>query len=75
MVVLNEVNKLNRNGIMTPQLMDFFHKSGFEVNPMGYDLMKTRPSQTFTENDLSLLLTTGGYKLKSNSGSPIYSRF
>jgi hypothetical protein len=75
MVALSEVSKLNNNAIMTPQLMDFFHKSGFEVNPMGYDLMKTRPSQTFAENDISLLLTIGGYKLKSNSGNPIYSRF
>jgi hypothetical protein len=75
MVALNEVSKLNNNAIMTPQLRDFFHKSGFEVNPMGYDLMKTRPSQTFSEVDLSLLLNIGGYKLKSNSGSPVYSRF
>ena len=75
MVAINEVNKLNINAIMTPQLMDFFHKSGFEVNPMGYDLMKTRPSQTFAESDLLFLLTIGGYKLKSNSSSPIYSRF
>ena len=75
MVALSEVSKLNRNAIMTPQLRNIFDKSGFEVNLMGYDLMKTRPSQTFTENDLSLLLTIGGYKLKSNSGNPIYSRF
>lgn len=75
MVALSEVSKLNSNAIMTPQLMDFFHKSGFEVNPMGYDLMKTRPSRTFAENDIALLLTIGGYKLKSNSGNPIYSRF
>ena len=67
MVALSEVSKLNDNAIMTPQMMDFFHKSGFEVNPTGYDLMKTRPSQTFAESDLSLLLTIGGYKLKSNS--------
>ena len=75
MVAINEVSKLNNNAIMTPLLMDFFHKSGFEVNPIGYDLMKTRPSQTFAENDISILLTIGGYKLKSNSGNPIYSRF
>jgi hypothetical protein len=75
MVALAEVSKLNNNAIMTPQLIDFFHKSGFEVNPMGYDLMKTRPSQTFAENDISLLLTIAGYKLRSNYGTPIYSRF
>ena len=72
MVALSEVSKLNRNPIMTPQLMDFFHKSGFEVNPMGNDLIKRRPSQTFAESDLSLLLTIGGYKKKSES---VYSRF
>ena len=75
MVALNEVSKLNNNAIMTPQLIDFFHKSGFEANPMGYDLMKTKTSQTFAENDISLLLTIGGYKLRSNYGTPIYSRF
>ena len=74
-VALSEVSKLNDNAIMTPQMMDFFNKSGFEVNPMGHDLMKTRPSQTFSESDLSLLLTIGGYKLKSNTGNPVYSRF
>ena len=72
MVALNEVSKLNNNPIMTPQLMEFFHKSGFEVNPMGNDLIKRRPSQTFAESDLSLLLTIGGYKKKSES---VYSRF
>ena len=72
MVALSEVSKLNYNPIMTSQLRDFFHKSGFEVNPMGNDLIKRRPSQTFSEADLSLLLTIGGYKLKSKS---IYSRF
>ena len=75
MVALNEVSKLNDNAIMTPQLMDFFNKSGFEVNPMGYDMIKTKQSNTFSESDLLLLLTIGGYKLKSNTGNPVYSRF
>ena len=72
MVALNEVSKLKVRPFMTPQLRDFFHKSGFEVNPMGNDLIKKRPSQTFSEDDLLLLLTIGGYKKKSES---VYSRF
>ena len=60
---------------MTPEIMTFFKQNGFEISPMGYDLLKVNNNQTISSEDLSIILSAAGYKSKFVNGVSIYSRF
>ncbi len=72
---INVCAKFNKTNIMTPEIMTFFKQNGFEISPMGYDLLKVNKNQIVANEDLSIILSAAGYKSKFVNGVSIYSRF